>query len=330
MQTIIQDIKNQTYKQIYLLYGEEAYLRIQYKNKLKAALVPLDDTMNYSYFEGKDVNVAELIDLSETLPFFADRRVIFLENTGFAKSGNEQLAEYISSGLPESTVIVMTEMEVDKRNKIYKAISKVGKCVEFTEQTEDTLKKWVASRIKGEGKQITVNTMNLFLETVGTDMLSISTELEKLFAYTLGRDIITDDDIKAVCSVRLVNRIFDMIGKIGLRKQTEVVEMYHDLLELKESPFGILSLIERKFNIMLQMADLKERGIPFGQIASRVGLSPYIAKKYLPQLDCFTKAEMVKVLEGCADVDYQIKCGNIKPEVGVELLIIESSMKRQA
>lgn len=326
MQTIMQDIRNQSYKQIYLLYGQEAYLRVQYKNKLKNALVPDGDTMNYSYYEGKDINIPELIDLAETMPFFADRRVIFLENTGMAKDGNEQFAEYVSSGIPESTVFVLTETAVDKRNKLFKAIAKAGACIEFTEQTEETLKKWILSKVKNEGKQITGNTLNHFLETVGTDMQYISTEMEKVFAYTYGRDTITDADIDAICSVRLVNKIFDMIGKIGLKQQKEVVRMYNELLELKESPFGILSLIQRQFNIMLQMADLMERGLPLPQIANKVGLSPYIAKKYLPQLQCFTKQEMVKVLDSCANVDYDIKRGNVRAEVGVELLVIECSM----
>ena len=69
MQQLAQDIKNQTFKQVYLLYGEEHYLRKQYRDKLKEVLIPADDTMNYHYFEGKDINVGEIIDLAETLPF---------------------------------------------------------------------------------------------------------------------------------------------------------------------------------------------------------------------------------------------------------------------
>ena len=41
--------------------------------------------MNYRYFEGKNTNPKEIIDLAETLPFFAERRLIVLENTGFLK-----------------------------------------------------------------------------------------------------------------------------------------------------------------------------------------------------------------------------------------------------
>lgn len=327
MQQLNQDIQNNTFKQVYLLFGEEAYLRLQYKNRLRGALLPDDDTMNYSYFEGKDTNIAEVIDLAETMPFFADRRVIFLENTDFVKSNNDKLAEYIAGELPESVVIVLIEANVDKRTKLFKAISKAGRCVEFQIQNDITLKKWIAGKMKSENKRISERTVDIFLETVGTDMLNISTELEKLFAYTYGRDIINEDDIKAVCSVILSNRVFDMIAQMGLKNQTKALEMYQDLLNMKESPFGILALIHRQFITMLQIADLKKNGMTKPVIASTMGMSPYIVGKYLPQIDCFTIDEMKKVIEGCARVDYDVKSGNIRAELGVELLIIESSQK---
>ena len=71
LQQLLEDIKNGSFARVYLLYGEETYLRLQYRDKLKKALIPDGDTMNYHYFEGKGVETAQLIDLAETLPFFA-------------------------------------------------------------------------------------------------------------------------------------------------------------------------------------------------------------------------------------------------------------------
>ena len=53
------------------------------------------DTMNYAYYEGKGVEIQEVIDLAETLPFFAERRLLVFENTGFFKSSGADLADYI-------------------------------------------------------------------------------------------------------------------------------------------------------------------------------------------------------------------------------------------
>lgn len=97
MKTIDNDIKTGQFKQIYLLYGEEQYLIRQYRDKLKHALAADDDTMNFSAFSGSDINQKEIIDLAETLPFFADRRLILIEDSGLFKKSAEELADYMSS-----------------------------------------------------------------------------------------------------------------------------------------------------------------------------------------------------------------------------------------
>ena len=69
MKSLQEDIKNQDFKQVYLLYGEENYLKQQYKGKLKKALIQEEDSMNFSMFEGKKTEPKEIIDLAETMPF---------------------------------------------------------------------------------------------------------------------------------------------------------------------------------------------------------------------------------------------------------------------
>ena len=139
MQRINEDLRTGQLKKMYLLYGEEAYLRKQYRDRLKEAIIG-DDTMNYYYHEGKDVVIGELIDLSETMPFFSERRLIVLENSGLFKSGGEELAAYLSQPA-ETTYFLFVETEVDKRSKLYKTLQSKGYAAEFAVQDETTLKK---------------------------------------------------------------------------------------------------------------------------------------------------------------------------------------------
>ena len=76
-----EDLKTGNFKQIYLLCGEEGYLKKQYKERFVTAMLPEGDTMNYAYYEGKSTDVKEVIDLAESMPFFADRRLIAFEKT---------------------------------------------------------------------------------------------------------------------------------------------------------------------------------------------------------------------------------------------------------
>ena len=127
-----EDIKKGEFSTVYLLYGEEEFLKQSYKKQLRSAIAG-DDTMNLNIFTGRDIDVREIINLSKTMPFFADRRLILVEDSGFFKKGQEELAEYLPK-VPESTCIVFVEQEVDKRNRLYKAVKEHGKIAELARQ----------------------------------------------------------------------------------------------------------------------------------------------------------------------------------------------------
>ncbi len=324
MKQLLEDIKNNRLKQAYLLCGEEAYLRLQYRDRLRDALAEPGDTMNYHYFEGKDTDPAGLIDLAETMPFFAERRVILVENSGFFKKSCDQLADYLRH-LPPTAYFVFVETEVDKRGRLYKAVRDVGRAVEFQTQDEETLKKWILSLVRREGKQISGATLHAFLQKTGADMENIRQELEKVFCYTMGREAITDADIEAVCTRQVSNQIFDMVDAIALQKQQEALRLYYDLLSLKEKPMRILSLVARQFNLLLQAKELKKKGYASRQIAEKIGVPAFYVGKYISQAAGFTDRWLRNALEACIRADEAVKTGKLEDAMSVELLLISCS-----
>ena len=324
MQQITQDIENRSFKRCYLLYGDEDYLRKQYKDKLVKALCPDGDTMNFNRYEGKDIDIDRVIDQAETMPFFADKRLILIEDSGFCKSGGEKLADYLGDSSPD-TVIILNEFAVDKRSRLFKAASSNGRAVEFTRQSEETLKKWILGRVRKEKKNIDARALENFLERTGDDMMTINNELEKLFSYVMNKDTITADDVDRIITVSTSSKVFDMIAAMAEKKQSKALDMYHDLLVHKETPFGILALITRQFNMMLQVYELKDDGHSSSHIAKAVGIPPFVEAKYEKQLKNFTYSRLRKALRDCAAADEAVKIKGMNPELSVELLIIEHS-----
>lgn len=323
MQRLIQDIKTGQFNHIYLLYGAEAYLRKQYKDKLKNAIVG-DDNMNYHYYEGKDISIGEVIDQAETLPFFAEKRLIILENSGFFKSGGEQLTEYLSS--PASTTIFLfVETEVDKRSRLFKTVSSKGCAVEFAIQDENTLKRWILGMVKKENKKISESALDFLLEKTGTDMENIRKETEKLFCYCMNKEAITEADIEEICTKRIGNHIFDMVSAIADKKQKHALELYYELLAQKEPPMRILFLIARQFNLLLQVKELKGKGYQNKAIGEKVGLPGFIAGKYVTQASRFKTKEIREAVEACVAAEEAIKTGRINDNMSVEMLIIQYS-----
>ncbi|MBQ7065846.1 MAG: DNA polymerase III subunit delta [Lachnospiraceae bacterium] len=324
MQRINQDIKTGQFQQMYLLTGQEDYLRNQYKNKLTKALLGDGDTMNLNFFSGKEATPLSIIDIAETLPFLAERRVIVLENTGLLKGSQEALADYLKE-TPETTFFVMSEKEVDKRSKVYKAVKQKGYVCEFNEQDENTLRKWIKQSFAKENKQIEERALAIFLNKTGTDMSGIKTEMEKLICYCHEKDVITSEDVEAVTTERITNRIFDMIRAVAERNQKQALDLYYDLLALKEPPMRIMALIARQFNLLLQVKVLKEKGHDSRYIGEKVGLQPFIAKKYMEQSNGFKTWMLRQAVEDCVKADEDVKTGKLNDLMSVELLIIKYS-----
>ena len=324
MKMLAEDIKNGSFKSSYLLYGEEAYLRTQYKNRLKNALADPSDTMNFSRFEGKGINPAEIISLAETLPFFAERRLILIEDSGFFKNKCDELADYLPN-MPDTTCLLFLETEVDKRNRLYKAVQKYGRVTEFQLQDERTLMKWILGTLKKENKKITESTLQLFLERTGSDMENIHMELEKLLSYTIGREVITSEDVEEICTMQTTGQIFEMIRAIAEKKQRLALDLYYDLLALKEPPMRILFLIARQFNQLLLVKSLTAKGMDRASVASKAQVAPFIAGRLMTQARSFTMQQLRNAVQDCVDAEEAVKTGRMTDVLSVEILIVKYS-----
>ena len=324
MKSIDEDIKTGQFQNVYLLYGEEAYLKRQYKEKLLKAMVTQGDTMNFSAYEGKDINPKELIDLSETLPFFKEKRMILVENSGFFKNSCDDLAEYMGQ-VPESTCFVFVEEEVDKRSKLFKAASRAGSAVEFETPKEDMLIRWILGRIQREGKKITQSVMQLFLSKTGSDMENIDKELEKLICYTLDKTEIAAADVEAICTGQTENKIFEMIDAISAKNQKKALDLYYDLLALKEAPMRILFLIARQFQNLLLIKSMSAKGYPAVSIAKTAGMPSFAVQKNLRQAGAFKINQLKEAIEDCGQAEEDVKTGRMADQLAVELLIVKYS-----
>lgn len=321
---MLEEIKTGQLKQVYILYGEEAYLRNQYRDNLKKALLGGGDPMNLHHFEGKGIDVQEVIDLAQTMPFLAERRVIILENSGLFARGGEELAAYLKV-LPETTSLVFVEPKVDERSRLYKAATTKGRAIEFKTLDEEMLKRWILGLLKKENKRITERDMNLFLDKTGPDMTNIKGELEKLLCYCMDRDVITAQDIETICTRQVINQIFDMVNAIADKRQKTAMDLYYDLLMLKERPMRILPLITRQFNLLLQVKELRNKGFNADTIGGKVGLKGNIARKYVVQASKFKEEDLRRAFTECVETEEAVKTGMLNDVMSVELLIVKFS-----
>ncbi len=329
MKQIAEDIKTNNLKRFYLLYGEETYLIRQFEKRLADAAANPEDTMNISRYSQKECVVNTIADQAVTMPFFADRRVVMIEDSGFFKTGKDSDAVLaMLENVPDTTVMIFAESEVDRRGRLYKYIQKNGYAAEFGRRSDGELRTWIAGRLKKEGKQITGHTLELFLSRTGSDMELISGELEKLISYCLDRKVITDEDVDTICQNQVSVKVFDLIDAIGAGSRDQALQIYEELLFLREPAMRILALITRQFHILVQIKDMAEQGMGVKAIAGELKLHDFVARKNMKQAERFRYDRLMDTFAACLQADEDIKSGRLNEQAAVELLIISNTKKK--
>ena len=326
MKQLLNDIQTGTFHQVYLLYGEERYLVRFYRDKLKKAVLQDDDEMNYAYFYGNDIDWNEVSAIADTLPFFQEYRFILIEESHLLKKAND-FSDYLKN-MPDTTIILFVEREVDKRNKLYKYIKKEGLAVELSAMNVADTKKFVAVKLKERGFKIRESTADYLLEQVENSLTNLENEIEKLAAYAKDRDEITPADIDAVCCLQVTGKIFQLMDAVASNDSRVVFSLYRDLLTVRESPMSILYLLNRHFNILLQV---KEAGNKYarGELAQKIGIPPFALSKYQAQSRNFSSDVLKEMLEEGLETEYRFKQGRLGDQMGVELLLISFTKRRE-
>lgn len=324
MKKIKQDIKNNEFSSVYLLCGVEKFLIRSTKQELRTAIRAGGDDMNYSYFEGKGISVSEVIGMAETMPFFSDRRLIVIENSGFFKTSQTELAEYLEN-ISNTSHIIFVESDIDKRGKMYKTVKKHGHIAEIGEQTPELLTRWMASILKKDGINITGHTASYILEKVGTNMEKLKPELEKLACYALGKDVLEIEDVDKICILQPVNKVFDMVDAMIRKNQKEALDYYYDLAALQVDAVPILAAIANHFKRLVYVKEMAMQNFPKGDIAKVSGINIYFVDKYLGQARHFKVEQLKDALEEVVDMERAFKSGQISDKLAVELLVVKYS-----
>ncbi|MCR5508516.1 MAG: DNA polymerase III subunit delta [Lachnospiraceae bacterium] len=342
MKSIDSDIKNGRIRNIYLLIGVEPYLIHMYRDRLVNALVGSDDEINCKRYTGTIGDMNALIEYADTVPFFSDRKVLVLEDTGLFKSSDDTLASYLKV-MPDTTHIIFVECYsgsrseerkyekalIDKRYKLYKTVHELGRIIEFKRMSPDVLTRWLLKKFSDEGLNITRNAMDRLLEYVGDDMMMLDNEAAKLTGYRLGHGSIDEDDVKAICTRNIANDIFEMTGAIASGNGHKALKLYYDLLALKESPIRILALIGREFNLLLRVKSIRQKGGGKDDIVKETGINPYFAGKYITIAERLGYDYLKGAIKDCVDTEEDFKQGRLGDCIGVELLIVKYTSKKR-
>ena len=306
---------------VYLLFGEDEYLRNEYLKKIKKAFGEAQLGINYVQID--ENNVSNIISDIETPAFGFPSKLIIAKNTGLFKKKNtlsETVAEYLKTANLESVELVFIEIEPEK-NSLYNAINKIGEVKEFKEHKLPQLITKVKSIAKAYNVNIMENTASYFIECVGTNMSDIINELRKLIEYAGNGGTIVKEDIDALSIKKSESIIFDLTDNLGRKKIAEAIEVLHNLVYAKEPIQRILIMLYNHFKKLYIIKIALEEN---KNVAQSLKLKPnqaFLVNKYQTQAKYFSKEELRSLLEELIKIDSSSKSGGIEINVGLETVL---------
>lgn len=227
---IISEWKNQRFKNIYWLEGEEDYyIDLVMDHAEHRILNEAEAGFNLTVFYGKDADWTAVINACTRYPMFAERQVVLLKEAQQMKD-IEKLESYIENPL-SSTIFVVGHKgkTLDKRGKLYKQLKKSAEIFTSEKIKDYKLQEWISEYVRSQGYKINAKAISLLEEHIGNDLNRIINEIEKLALNLKGRKDITEDDIENYIGISKEYNVFELqaaIAKKDLARAIKIIQYY--------------------------------------------------------------------------------------------------------
>lgn len=304
---------------ILFLYGFEAYLlreklqQVITKAKTQdAAVVMLDD----------ESELAAIREAMQGSSLFASKQLIVIRDLLSRPAAEVSAILEAAEGLPEGTILAVAEFgEPDKRTIGFKQLGKLAeKTWHFDPLDNSGAQQWVQRWAKENAVSVQPAATQELISRAGTDIWTLSTELEKLSA---AQDTVTVEQVAALVAEELPADIFQMVDALGQRDAKTVVTHLHRLLDEGEPLLRIFAMVIRQFRLLLQTSSLLGGGVSPNELPKRLGTHPFVARKVAAQAKHFTEHELRDIYARLADLDFGFKSGKSEPEAALELFVVE-------
>lgn len=309
---------------IYLIYGLDRSLVMNEIDKIIDKLdINKDSIIKYSLNE-KNLNL--ILEDASTINLFGDKKLIIVNDANIFSGNNYDITnlENYLNNYNELTYMIFSFIgdKIDSRKKIVKIINEKGKIIEIKAKNYNNYE-YVVNYVNKNNYKINSIDIRYFLSKVGTDINNINNELDKLFFLKINDKIITKDDIDNIVVTNIEDDIFKFIDSITNKDKNKTISLYHEFLNNNYEPIMLISVIASKFRLIYQVKRLLTYKYNEEEIAKKLSSHTYPIKLAKNLSYAYTEEELLNILLLLADLDKDIKLGNINAEIGLELFLLK-------
>ncbi len=340
----------------YLFHGDDEFTSREQVKKLQRSG---NFDYNQDTYNGAEVDFATITTTTDTMPFLTEQRFVLIEGLPKRKRGESTTADTLSAEtetpakggkakkgkkskstaltrasfekalaahiplMPDTTVLaVLVDEMLEAANPLIKVAEKHGKIIQSTLPKGGALENWISKRAKSNGVKIHPDATSLLANFIGNHLRLLSNEIDKLATYVGTGGTITVKDVRQLSAQVQEARIFDLTDALAQRNRKQALNILHDLLSDGEPPIKLISTIIFQVRSLLLVKELAQKGMRSSQIASTIGVAPFIADKALHQVGNFSVSQLEEAYRQLLATDAALKRSRIEPEMALDLLVV--------
>jgi len=343
---------------LYLFFGEDEFACEEALRELERDYWsdPTMGDLNRTLLDGRKMTLAELRHHCDAIPFLAERRLVIVEDLvtrldgrkgsgGASGEDDESDAQPTSAGskglldgllayfasLPETTDLVLIDPGLSQRTsrgRIAKwAAGQKGRAVvkQFARKKVHEVQAWIVQRVQEAGGKIDRRAVAELARLIGDDLRTLANEIDKLLLFPEIDEAISIDHVRRMVTHSQEANIFQIVDSISTRQWNRAIADLRRMLHEGAHPLYVLSMIQRQYRLIAQAHALADQRLSSEDLAKRLKVSPFPAKKAQDQARRYTREQIVDTYDRLLQTDLAIKTGNLADDLALELFIVEQA-----
>lgn len=227
----LMDANNTQIKLVFAIVGKDRFLRADALDRIKAMIGDRADMMGSVRFEGKDAELADVLDEVRMPSLTGDMRIAIVDDAGsFITAHREALENYCKRPADCGYLILMCD-SLASNTKLYKLIATSGEIIKVDPPKGNQIGVWIQKRAQEvHGKKIGGAAANNLARHIGDSCGQLDMELGKLTAYIGERAEISSKDVGTMTGQLREEKVFGVIDAINLGDTDGALHLWEQVL----------------------------------------------------------------------------------------------------
>jgi len=307
---------------VYLLVGEEQFLRHRGRNLIHDAVVN-ERGGTVSIFNADDPLEGVLKEVRGDSLFAARRMVELMEADAFLKQHGDALVRYLERP-SASAVLVIDATKVDGRTRLPGVVRSIGMLIECPSLYEEKLPPWVRREVSRRGRKISGAAVSLLVDEVGSNLFALSTEIDKLITYLGERERIEPTDVAQLTGHTRSWIIWTLTDALGRRDVKAALRILEDLLREGSRPEALVGMLNWQITRLWRGRCLLDKGGTRRDVAAELRVGGKFLGALTEQIGQFTQDHLARISRMLLEADVALKSTMASEKMVLERFLVEA------